>query len=196
LVYIPNYVDAENLAPEFEPGQYFLYFGRLSVEKGLPTLIRAASAAGVALKIVGTGPQEASLKALASGLPGDITFLGYRSGDELHNLIRAAKAVVVPSEWYENAPLTVLESFALGKPVIGARIGGIPELITERETGWTFSSGSVEELTQVLTETNELSTDKLAAMGRTARNDVKSRFSRSRYRDQVLSVYAQLGVAT
>lgn len=195
VIYIPNYVDASKLVPEYEPGAYFLYFGRLSIEKGVETLIRAASAAQVPLKIVGTGPEDESLKALASKLPCDVEFLGYRSGDELLNLIRASKAVVLPSEWYENAPMTVLESYALGKPVIGARIGGIPELVIDGETGWSFGSRNIPELTQVLAQTNQKSPSELAAMGRSARDFVTSRFSRAQYLEQVLSVYSDLGVA-
>lgn len=194
LVYIPNYVDSSKLVPEFQPGEYFIYFGRLSSEKGLPTLIRAATKAGVSLKIVGTGPDDASLKLLAYNLHGSIDFLGYRSGDELHSLIRAAKAVVLPSEWYENAPMSVLESYALGKPVIGARIGGIPEIVIDGETGWTFTSASIEELSTTLRHVNTKSSADLASMGETARDFVSTRFSRSNYLKQVTSVYAALGV--
>ena len=61
----------------------------------------------------------------------DVEFLGYLSGAALHEAVRSARAVVLPSEWYENAPMSVLEAYALGKPVIGARIGGIPELIRD-----------------------------------------------------------------
>lgn len=194
LVYIPNYVDANELVPEYKPGTYFLYFGRLSMEKGLRTLIRSASIAQVPLKIVGTGPEEVSLKALVSDLRGDVEFLGYRSGDELHKLIRSAKAVVLPSEWYENAPMSVLESYAFGKPVIGAQIGGIPELVVDGETGWLFTSGNISELAQILVETNQLSAAELTAKGRAARDFVTSRFSRKGYLEQVLSVYSDLGV--
>lgn len=194
LIYIPNYVDSSTFRPEYDPGTYFLYFGRLSGEKGLATLIRAACKAKVALKIVGTGPEDASLKALAVAQQGDIEFLGYRSGVDLHNIVRAARAVVLPSEWYENAPMSVLESYALGKPVIGARIGGIPELVIEGETGWTYTSGNVDELTTVLQQTKVLGASTLAVVGRTARNFVATKFSRANYLEQVLSVYSELGV--
>lgn len=68
----------------------------------------------------------------------------------------------------KNAPMTVLESYALGKPVIGARIGGIPELVIEGETGWSFASASVDELTRVLSEANRQSASNLEIMGRAA----------------------------
>ena len=194
LVHIPNFVDADNLIPECEPGSYFLYFGRLSVEKGLSTLIQAAKVAKVPLKIVGAGPEVSKLKLLANSSNGDIYFLGHRTGEDLYNIIRGAKAVVIPSEWYENAPLSILESYALGKPVIGARIGGIPELIVERKTGWSFSSGSILELAEVLTLVDQLSLYTLSEMGRQARFFVESKFSKDNYRNQILCVYASLGV--
>ena len=68
--------------------------------------------------VVGTGPEDATMRRMNAERCGHAEFLGYRSGDELHSLIRGALAVVLPSEWYENAPMSVLESFALGKPVI------------------------------------------------------------------------------
>jgi glycosyltransferase involved in cell wall biosynthesis len=195
LIYIPNYADSEVLIPNFEPGPYFLYFGRLSIEKGLRTLIHAASAAKIALKIAGTGPEEALLRSMATSLGLDIEFLGYRSGEDLHNLIRSAKTVILPSECFENAPLSVLESYAHGKPVVGARIGGIPELILENETGWTFTSGSVDDLARVLERANRSNPAELTAMGKAGREFVRSRFSKSQYLESVLSVYSQLGVA-
>jgi glycosyltransferase involved in cell wall biosynthesis len=194
FAYIPNYVDATRLAPRYEPGDYFLYFGRLIGEKGVATLLRAASHAGVPLRIAGTGPHEARFKALNAELGGSAEFLGYRSGPELHALVRGARAVVLPSEIYENAPMSVLEGMALGKTAIGARIGGIPELIQEGETGWTFASGSVDELAQRLREVAELPDQRLAEGGRTARRLVEQRFHRAGYVERMLELYESLGV--
>ncbi|HUQ52382.1 MAG TPA: glycosyltransferase, partial [Gammaproteobacteria bacterium] len=140
--YVPNFVAAESYEACYTPGQRFVYFGRLSREKGIATLIRAAAAAGVGLDIIGTGPQEAELRALAGDH--DVRFLGFLTGAKLNAAVGAARAVVVPSEWYENAPLSVLEGAALGKPLIVARIGGLPELVVENESGWSFESRSVE----------------------------------------------------
>jgi glycosyltransferase involved in cell wall biosynthesis len=192
--YIPNYVDSTRFEPSFEPGNYFLYFGRLAPEKGVATLMRAAKAAGVALKIAGTGPIEAELHALQAELQGDIEFLGYRSGAGLHALIREARAVVLPSEWYENAPMSVLESFALGTPVIGARIGGIPEMVIDGETGWTFESRNTVELSALLSRIAAMPSEKVAAAGRNARNHVATNFNRAGYLQATLNLYASLGV--
>ncbi|MBX3606145.1 MAG: glycosyltransferase family 4 protein [Piscinibacter sp.] len=194
FVHIPNVVDAARFEAAPEPGGYLLYFGRLAVEKGVATLLRAAQAAGVPLKIAGTGPLAGELQALHAQIGGDVEFLGYRSGAALHDLVRGSRAVVLPSQWYENAPMSVLESMALGKPVLGARIGGIPELIVEGETGWTFESGSVAQLAERLREIAGSGAAALAAMGRAARAHVEREFPRARYADAMLALYASLGV--
>jgi glycosyltransferase involved in cell wall biosynthesis len=194
FAYIPNYVDSTRFEPGYEPGNYFLYFGRLAPEKGVATLMRAAKSAGITLKIAGTGPIEAELHALQAELQGDIEFLGYRSGPALHSLIREARAVVLPSEWYENAPMSVLESFALGTPVIGARIGGIPEMVMDGETGWTFESRNTVELSALLSRVAGMPSEKVADAGRNARNHVSNNFNRAGYLQATLELYANLGV--
>lgn len=194
FAYIPNYVDSTRFEPGYAPGDYFLYFGRLAPEKGVATLMRAAKAAGVKLKIAGTGPIEAELHALQKELGGDIEFLGYQSGATLHALIREARAMVLPSEWYENAPMSVLESFALGTPVIGANIGGIPEMVLDGQTGWTFTSRDVDGLTELLAKVAALPTATLETAGRNARHHVASHFNRAGYLQATLELYASLGV--
>lgn len=195
FTYIPNFVDAENFEPNFTPGNYFAFFGRLSFEKGVATLIRAAAVAGVSLKLVGTGPAEADLKALASELGAQVDFLGYRTGLGLHEIVRESRAAVLPSEWYENAPISILESFAMGKPVVGARIGGIPEMVRHHETGWQFESGNVEALAACLSAIAKSPDRDVEQLGRNAQHLVKTEFSRERYVESTLEVYRDLGVA-
>lgn len=194
LVYIPNYSDISRFEAQFEPGDYFLYFGRLAPEKGVATLIRAAKKAGVSLKIAGTGPKEDELKSLAASLNADVSFHGYQTGEPLQALVKNARAVVLPSEWYENAPMSVLESYGMGTPVIGAKIGGIPEMVIDQETGWTFTSQNVEELADVLQKVHHLDDEIIANMGKAGRAFVQKNFSRERYVDSMLNLYSQLGV--
>lgn len=194
LVYVPNYADVTKFEPLFTPGNYFFYFGRLAPEKGVATLIEASAKSGVPLKIAGTGPIEAELKSFAERVGGDIEFLGYRSGIELHDFVRGARAVVLPSEWYENAPMSLLESYALGKPVIGARIGGIPEMIVEEETGWIFESKNIDELAACLEKVRYLDKSVLIEIGKSGRDYVDKTFSRQRYVDSMLALYRDLGV--
>ncbi len=192
--YIPNYVDAEGFQPDSRPGRYFLYFGRMIRDKGVATLIRAASLAQVPLKLAGTGPDETEFRRLAESLGADCEFLGYRSGEELHSLVRGARACVLPSEIYENAPMSVLEAFALGKPVLGAEIGGIPELIEAGVNGWHFPSGDVEALSDVLRRCSVMQDAQVTVMGQASRHRVERDFSRQRYLESMLGLYSRLGV--
>jgi glycosyltransferase involved in cell wall biosynthesis len=190
--YVPNFVDASAFEPNYAAGDYFLFFGRLSEEKGIGTLIEAAATAGVKLKIAGTGDIEQSLRDLAQSKGADVEFLGYVSGEPLHAVIRDSRAVVLPSEWYENAPLSVMEAYALGKPVIGADIGGIPEMVEHEQTGAHFPSGDVNALSQVLAGFTARSDAEIADMGRAGREKVEREFSPERYRDAIEALYAKL----
>ncbi len=127
---------------EVTKGDYVLYFGRYSQEKGIRTLIAAAGELpGINFIFAGKGPLEEETE----GRP-NIKNVGFKTGEELEKLIREAKFSIYPSEWYENCPLSVMESQALGTPVIGANIGGIPELIREGETGDLFTTKDRNEL--------------------------------------------------
>ena len=131
--------------PNTEKGSYFLFYGRLAPEKGVMTLINTWKRLGkeVHLKIIGEGAMSAMIKdEIKNNNLTNIEFLGFRKGEELFSYIRNASFVLVPSEWYENNPLTIVEAYSVGKPVIGSNIGGIPELIIEEKTGYLFSMGN------------------------------------------------------
>ncbi len=190
IQYLPNFINLENYEPNYAPEQGTLvYFGRLSREKGIFTLLQAVQGLKVRLKIIGDGPlrEELQRKAEAERLD-NIYFLGYKQGQELRNEIKTAMAVIFPSECYENNPLSVLEAFALGKPVIGSRIGGIPELVKEGETGFTFAPGEVEDLREKIRRFQaqpELSAD----LGRRARSFAEDRFHPERHYHDLLEIY-------
>ena len=191
--YVPNWLDAPRVEADPQPGDYFLYLGRLAPEKGVATLIKAALQAGVRLAIAGDGPMRQSLEAMAQGATDRIELLGFRSGDELARLVRGARAVVTPSEWYENAPLSVLEAMAAGKPLIGSRIGGIPELVDEGRTGWLFPAGDVDALAALMRTVSLMPESTLEAMGRESRAVVERDFNRQGYIDAMLELYAGIG---
>jgi glycosyltransferase involved in cell wall biosynthesis len=195
FVHVPNHVDTRRFEPDPRPGRAFTYFGRLSPEKGIATLIEAAAIARVPLVIVGTGPAEAELRALAERRGGDVVFTGRLEGAALHARVRESRAVVLPSEWYENAPVSILEAYALGKPVVGARIGGIPELIREGETGECFESGSSDDLAATLGRIAKTPDNAVTDLGRCALEVVGQEFTRERYVERVLDVYASVGAS-
>jgi glycosyltransferase involved in cell wall biosynthesis len=121
--------------------------------EGLLTLLDAlAEVPGIEVVLVGDGPLEPALRARARELSlGDrLRFLGRKPREEVPALVLDADATILPSEWYENAPLALLESLALGRPVMASRIGGIPELLDDGETGWLFTAGDRIDLQRVL----------------------------------------------
>jgi glycosyltransferase involved in cell wall biosynthesis len=134
---MPYFIRTGSYRPAESTGAEFLYAGRLSREKGLSILFDALarSEGRLRLAVAGTGPLEAELLERARDERLGVEFLGHLRAQELHDAIRRSLAVVVPSLWYENQPYAVLESFALGVPVIASDIGGLPELVREEETG-------------------------------------------------------------
>ena len=195
LVHVPNFVDVDAFRPRQRVGRPFLYFGRLGLEKGLATLVRAAAMARVPLHIAGTGPEEERLRDIAEQSRAEVVFLGHLTGAPLKAAIAGARATVLPSEWYENAPMSVLESYASGVPVLGAAIGGIGELIRENETGATFSSGSVEDLAARLRWLADMPDRRVTEMGQCARAWVEREFTAPQYRARLSQLYAELGVS-
>ena len=131
---------------------YLLFFGRLSVEKGVSVLLEAMQELPEKkLCIVGVGPEEEALKNFVKTKNlTNISFLGPKYGDELQSLIRDAEAIVMPSVWYENMPYTILEALAIGKVVIASRIGGIPERIQDGINGFLFETGNTKTLAHIL----------------------------------------------
>lgn len=140
-----NFIDVEKCKrnDEYLKDNYYCFMGRLSHEKGVRTLISAASLLSYKLVVVGDGPLAGELKAREYK---NIEFVGHKDWNEIKKIVGKAKFTVVPSEWYENNPLSVIEAECLGTPALGARIGGIPELIDEGKNGMTFESKNVEDL--------------------------------------------------
>lgn len=139
LEHLPNFCDVSGTTPADAPGDGVLYAGRLSSEKGVDVLVEAAALLPphVPVTIAGDGPERTALetRAAALGLADRVRFLGRVPGAQVLDLMRAAAVVVVPSRWYENQPMTVLEAYGAGRPVVASRLGGLPELVVEGRTG-------------------------------------------------------------
>ncbi|MEO7523345.1 MAG: glycosyltransferase family 4 protein [Ferruginibacter sp.] len=130
--------------------KYVLYIGRLEDIKGVDTLIEAVKGTPVKLKIVGSGASEQKFKDLASGC-NNIEFLGFKNMPEIFMLTMKSLFVVCPSICYENLPFSVIESFLFSKPVVGAKIGGIPELVIDGKTGLLFEAGNATDMREKIT---------------------------------------------
>lgn len=162
----PNFVpDPLRAAALPQPGSHALFVGRLSVEKGVETLLRAWRGIDMPLRILGDGPLRAEMERAASD---NVTFLGHRDRGEVFEEIAAAAFLVVPSIWYEGFPMTVVETMAMGKPILASAIGGLQEIVTEGQEGLHFRAGDVADLVRAVEQVRS-SPNLLAQMGTRAR---------------------------
>ncbi len=189
LVSMSNFVDGKKFSGVVEKREkYYCYVGRLSPEKGIDTLLKAATELPqYPLKVIGTGPLELALKSRYQSK--HIEFMGFREWGDLKTILGTSTGMVIPSECYENNPLSVIESLCLGTPVLGSRIGGIPELITVGKNGSVFEPGNVIDLrNQIirLFETNDKYEYAEIA------SEAKPRFMSGNYYDKLIKIYNQL----
>ena len=158
-----------NPVPELPVGQrqvsdYFLYVGRLSAEKGVDVLLKALAGSQYKLKIAGQGPQEQVWRQLVKDLKltEQVDFLGQQNRQQLAQLLDGAITLTVPSIWYENMPLNVLEALGRGCPVIASRIGGMPEVIHDQVNGWLAEPGDQYSWAKALEQATQADLDKFS----------------------------------
>lgn len=189
LVHIPHFVNAENFEPDYAVGNYVLFVGRLSREKGILTLLKAVKGLDVPLRIVGEGPMKAEYETyVQENKINDVSFEGYKSGENLRDFYKNAAFIVVSSEWYEVAGKVILEAFACGKPVIAAEIGGIPELVTNHETSLLFKPGEYQELREKIDYL--LSNPSIITqMGKNARKKIEEEYNPEIHYQKLMDVY-------
>ena len=189
LVYLPNFIPIKEFEPSYAGKDYILFVGRLSQEKGILTLLKAMKGLDIKLKVVGDGPMRPICEQYVrdQGIS-NVSFEGYKSGKELENLYRNALFTVFPSEWYENAPMSVLESFAYGKPVIGSNIGGVPEMIKDGKTGILFTSGNSNELREKISDLLK-HPSLIKLMGQRARKLVEAKFNPDVHYTNLIRIY-------
>ena len=182
FVTLPHFADTTGIAPSYGwRKKEIMYFGRLSKEKGIRTLIQAVKEIDVVLKIIGSGPQHDELcEFVEREKMRNVVFIPHLPHDELMKLIRDCMFTVTPSECYENCPNTVIESFICGKPVVGARIGGIPEMVVNNETGLTFESGNADDLREKISYLIS-SPEQIVSFGKKARCFVETQLNPERY---------------
>lgn len=181
---------------------YFLFFGRLSKEKGILTLVKAFLKirndlpTKWKLKIVGDGPERNNIKQLinGSGAHKIIELLGYKTGEELQRIVADARFTVLCSEWRENMPYSGLESLAAQTPIIGANIGGIPELVIENETGYVFTSGDQSDLADSLRDAAAMSAKRYVDMQVACERYVRKQCVQSVYSEKLVALYLKLGI--
>lgn len=194
IIPIPNFINPDSFTAVYEPENYFVFAGRLVRVKGILTLLEAMRhiRSDAVLNIAGAGELEPELRqfVLTHNLT-NVRFLGHLSTDELARLVRNALFTVAPSEWYENYSMTIIESLACGTPVIGAKIGGIPEQVRDDWNGHLFEPGNALELAskmQNLLDHRDLAIE----MGRRGRSQVEALNGPETHYDQTMQVYERL----
>lgn len=189
-----HFLNLEEFTPEYQLGEYLLYFGRLSEEKGIDTLLDAIQMTPEAkLKIVGAGPMSGFVKAKIKELQLSkrVELIGPKYNEDLKEIIRQSLAVVVPSRWYEVFGLVSMEAAGLGKAVIGADIGGIPEVIKDKQTGLLFNPFSKEDLAKKISWIIEHPVE-ISIMGQAGREMVRQEFNPTKHLNGLLKIYEQV----
>ena len=173
-----------------EKGDYVLYFGRLSEEKGVRTLLAAAKETGCKLYVLGAGPMEVELKEFAKDMP-NVEFMGFQTGKALEGFVKNSRCVVLPSEWYENGPYSAMEAMAAGKPLIVSGNGGLPELVDEGENGYVYHGGTAE-LAESIRKMLALTDEEYEKMSLCAVKKAKELFDAMSYVEQIEAQYGAI----
>ena len=191
IVCIPTFTASKSSVGEPQLGTYGLYFGRVTEEKGVETVVQAyEKMPDKQLKIMGDDTTEEGerLKAYVKqkGLT-NIEFLGFKGGTELEEVIKGARFTLIPSIWYDNLPNTTLESFQYSKPVIASNIGSLPELVIDGVNGYLFEPGNADDLKAKI----ELLDDdkKIKIMGVKSRSRLEDRFAPKTHFDALMRVF-------
>ena len=192
-LHLPNFLYLERFEPCYEPDDYFVYSGRLVAEKGILTLIKAMDQVKRShLFIAGAGDLEDELKTYVKDHElQNVTFLGHLPSDKLISLVQKAQFSVMPSEWYENYSMSVIESLACATPVLGSHIGGIPEQIKDGWNGLLFDPGNVDQLAEKI---NYLLDNPQSAIefGHNGRLQVERTNNPEIYYREIMSLYESL----
>lgn len=193
LHHIPTFYNGPVTDSEPVAEPYFLYIGRIAEQKGMWTLVKAFAKSGLPLKIIGTSADdlEARMKQYLAGRNHKIEFLGYMPFDKITAHLKQCIATVVPSEWYDNFPNTILESFAFNKPVVASRIGSLLETVEDGVTGLTFPPGDVDALIAATRRLADNPAESLL-MGSEASSRIRNVYSPEEHYKALMSLFSTL----
>ena len=178
----PNFVDAP--LPLKLPRHGILFVGRLSVEKGIESLAKAADLlSDPQLRVVGDGAQAALLDHIEG-----VSKVGLLPSDKVRQEMNSALAFVIPSIWYENFPRTIVEAFAAGLPVIASRIGALADIVTDGETGLLFDPGNAQDLAHKMAWALN-HPEQMAIMGQKARAVYDEKYTSEQNYMQLIDIY-------
>lgn len=197
IVHMKNFLPAQtDYRVSGERGNYILYYGRLSYEKGILTLVRAMVDIDRKLVIVGIGPEEDCIRdeIREKGLESKVELVGFQSGKQLWKLVENSACVVVPSEWYEASGYTACEAQAMGKPVVVTDAGGLPENILDGETGIICPMKDEKALKNAINSILKLSDEQYKNMSEKSVANAKKLFLARDYVQRLEEIYKQLRI--
>ena len=186
IAVIPNMASSNGIEPSSGQGQFVAYVGRVSPEKGISTLIAAATKCpDIPFRIVGSYDRMPSVLKQA---PRNCIFAGHLTGTELEECYKSSRIVVLPSLWFEGIPTVLVDSMMAGKPVVASRIGGIPEIVDDGITGLMFEPGNAEDLAE---KTRNLwnRSDVCRQMGQAGREKALREYSPDKYYERLMAAY-------
>ncbi len=194
ILTIPNYVEKVKSNNNAREEDYICYIGRLSKEKGINNLLYAFSKQKYGkLFIAGDGPEKENISKYIkqNNLENRVRLLGFINKEEVQKTIEKSSFVVVPSIWYENCPYSVLETLSIGKPIIGANIGGIPELIEDQKNGYLYEYNDTQKLAELI-EKLFVNSDLRKKMGAYSKKMSQTRYNSEVYYKKIFKIYKEL----
>ena len=189
---VNNFIEMEKFKPNYDNKDYIVCVSRLSEEKGIMTLLAAMrKLPKVKLKLIGDGPDRQKVENyIRSKKLTNVKYLGPKYDQKLFDLIANAKFFIIPSQWYENYPMLVIEAMALGKPVLASQLGGLEEMVIEGHNGWFFRPGSIRDLRSKI-EAHWQGED-LVELGKAGRKMVEQKNSSETYYKELMAIYNKL----
>jgi glycosyltransferase involved in cell wall biosynthesis len=189
---VPNFLEPDPTVVG-RPRSGVLFVGRLSQEKGVATLVRAAALAPGTIRVAGEGPLAPQVQ--AAGEKGDLQMLGHLDKAEVLDQLRGAAAMVLPSVWFEGFPVAVLEAYATGTPVIASRIGSLAEVVKDGVTGLLAEPGDPDDLASQLRWAIDHPAE-MQRMGFEARREYETKYRGDVHLSSLLDTYRRLIEAT
>lgn len=194
-IHLYNFLDIKDYKTiEINEIRNYLYIGRLSKEKGVMTLIRTFEKfPNLKLRIAGDGDMKKDLENyIIKNNIKNIEFLGFLNSTQIKEVQANSSYLIIPSEWYENNPMVAIEALAMGIPIIGSNIGGIPELVEEEKNGFLFTPNDINDFIKTIDKANSINDKEYANLSLNARKFAEENFGKDQHYNKLIKIYKEL----
>lgn len=186
-----NFIKDPSETPYTTSDRYVMYIGRLTEEKGIHVLLKTFAANSIPLKIIGDGALKEMVQTFCK-THSHVQYLGFKSKQEVLELVGKSSALIFPSLWFEGMPLTIVEALSTGTPVIASEMGAMKEMVINGVNGFTFHPGDPDDLNKKLQQLMQKNEQEIKAMRAMVMQDFKKRFSAEESFDRLISLYSGL----